>query len=124
MGPQSKMGPILSRLDVSTEQARIVRLLVQATTSGGPPNARSRSYRRHHQGPLRRPQARWTQELPRNAEKINPSYVSRVLRSTLMAPAIVDAVLNGNYSPALTLSALMKRFPIEWEDQQPFFLNS
>ena len=58
------------------------------------------------------------------AEKINPSYVSRILRMTLLAPDIVDAVLNGNYSPALTLSALMKPFPIEWEDQQPFFLNS
>jgi hypothetical protein len=58
------------------------------------------------------------------AEKINPSYVSRILRMTLLAPDIVDAVLNGKYSPALTLSALMKPFPIEWEDQQPFFLNS
>jgi hypothetical protein len=58
------------------------------------------------------------------AEKINPSYVSRILRMTLLAPDIVNAVLNGNYSPALTLSALMKPFPIEWEDQQPFFLNS
>jgi hypothetical protein len=58
------------------------------------------------------------------AEKINPSYVSRILRMTLLAPDIVDAVLNGKYSPALTLSALMKPFPIEWKDQQPFFLNS
>jgi hypothetical protein len=58
------------------------------------------------------------------AEKINSSYVSRVLRLTLLAPDIVDAILNGKGSPALTLSALMKPFPIEWEDQQPFFLNS
>ena len=58
------------------------------------------------------------------AEKISASYVSRILRMTLLAPDIVDAVLNGKYSPALTLSALMKPFPIEWEDQQPFFLNS
>jgi hypothetical protein len=29
-----------------------------------------------------------------NAEKINPSYVSRVLRLTLLAPAIVKATLN------------------------------
>ena len=58
------------------------------------------------------------------AEKINSSYVSRILRMTLLAPDIVDAIMNGKYSPALTLSALMKPFPIEWEDQQPFFLNS
>ena len=59
-----------------------------------------------------------------NAETINPSYVSRILRMTLLAPDIVDAVLNAKYSPALTLSALMKPFPIAWEDQQPFVLNS
>jgi hypothetical protein len=29
------------------------------------------------------------------AEKINPSYVSRVLRLTLLAPATVEAILDG-----------------------------
>lgn len=29
------------------------------------------------------------------AEKINPSYISRVLRMTLLAPDIVEAVLKG-----------------------------
>ena len=29
------------------------------------------------------------------AEKINPSYVSRLLRTTLLAPEIVDAILDG-----------------------------
>ena len=34
------------------------------------------------------------------AEKINPSYISRVLRMTLLAPDIVEAVLNGTMHPA------------------------
>ena len=58
------------------------------------------------------------------AEKINSFYVSRVLQLTLLALDIVEAVLNGKYSSALTLSTLMKPFPIEWEDQQPLLLNS
>ncbi|MFC3205613.1 hypothetical protein [Aquamicrobium soli] len=51
------------------------------------------------------------------AEKINPSYVSRVLRLTLLAPAIVEAILDGRQGPEITLAALMKPFPVEWERQ-------
>ena len=35
------------------------------------------------------------------AEKINPSYVSRILRLTLLAPDIVELVLNGIHDPSL-----------------------
>lgn len=51
------------------------------------------------------------------AEKINPSYVSRVLRLTLLAPSIVEAILDGRQGPAMTLATLMKPFPLEWERQ-------
>ena len=34
-------------------------------------------------------------------EKINPSYVSRVLRLTLLTPAIVEAILDGRRPPEL-----------------------
>ena len=51
------------------------------------------------------------------AEKINPSYVSRVLRLTLLAPDIVEAVLDGRQSPELTLERLLGPFPVEWTDQ-------
>jgi hypothetical protein len=51
------------------------------------------------------------------AEKINPSYVSRVLRLTLLAPAIVEAILDGKQEPHVTLDALMTPFPVEWKEQ-------
>ncbi|WP_317629018.1 hypothetical protein [Defluviicoccus vanus] len=48
------------------------------------------------------------------AEKINASYVSRVLRLTLLAPDIVEAILDGRQPPAMTLAALMTPFPVAW----------
>ena len=51
------------------------------------------------------------------AEKINASYVSRVLRLTLLAPDIVEAILSGRQPPELTLAALMRPFPVEWREQ-------
>ena len=52
------------------------------------------------------------------AEGINDSYVSRILRLTLLAPDIVEAILDGRQPPALTLARLMKPFPVEWERQR------
>ena len=52
------------------------------------------------------------------AEKINSSYVSRVLRLTLLAPEIVEAVLDGRQTVAVTLPVLMKTFLAEWEEQR------
>jgi hypothetical protein len=53
------------------------------------------------------------------AEKINPSYVSRILRLTLLAPEIVEAILDGHQPPTVTLAQLMKPFPISWNQQLP-----
>ena len=51
------------------------------------------------------------------AEKINSSYVSRLLRLTLLAPDIVEAILNGRQPEGMTLPGLMEPFPVEWKRQ-------
>ncbi len=52
------------------------------------------------------------------AEKINSSYVSRLLRLTLLAPDIVDAILDGRQPDGMTLPGLMEPFPVEWTLQR------
>jgi hypothetical protein len=52
-----------------------------------------------------------------NAENINPSYVSRVLRLTLLAPEIVEAILAGRQPEGLTMARAMQPFPLEWPQQ-------
>jgi len=51
------------------------------------------------------------------AEKINSSYVSRLLRLTLLAPNIVEAILDGRQREEMTLPGLMEPFPVEWDRQ-------
>ena len=51
------------------------------------------------------------------AEKINSSYVSRQLRRTLLAPDIVEALLDGRQPEGMTLQGPMEPFPVEWERQ-------
>jgi len=51
------------------------------------------------------------------AERINESYVGRVLRLTLLAPDIVEAILAARQPAILQLDDLMKPFPIGWSDQ-------
>ncbi len=55
------------------------------------------------------------------AERINPSYVSRVLRLTLLAPEIVEAILNGRLPAERTLAAAMGPFPTGWGEQRRSF---
>ncbi|KAA2234760.1 hypothetical protein F0L46_23005 [Salinarimonas soli] len=57
------------------------------------------------------------EELAR-AERINPSYLARVLRLSLLAPGIVEAILDGRHiRERLTLEKLMKPLPVEWHRQ-------
>ena len=50
-------------------------------------------------------------------EKINSSYVGRVLRLTLLAPDLVEAILDGRQPAEMTLAALMMPFPVGWREQ-------
>ena len=56
-----------------------------------------------------------------NAEKINPSYVSRVLRMTLLAPEIVETILAGKQPEGLTMARAMKPFTLDWLGQSLAF---
>ncbi|MGK7870763.1 hypothetical protein [Falsiroseomonas sp. E2-1-a20] len=52
------------------------------------------------------------------AEKINSSYVPRLLRLTLLAVDLVEAILDGRQAEGITLPGLMEPFPVEWEWQR------
>jgi hypothetical protein len=55
------------------------------------------------------------------AEKMNASYVGHVLRLTLLAPDIVEAILDGRQPPTMRLQPLIRKgFPVEWERQRTF----
>ena len=52
------------------------------------------------------------------AKGVHAPYASRVLRLTLLAPEIVEAILDGQQPPELQLDDLLDGFPLEWERQQ------
>jgi hypothetical protein len=56
------------------------------------------------------------------AERIGASFVSRIIRLSLLAPDIVDAILDGRQPAHLTLKDLMCPFPVSWEDQRKYLL--
>lgn len=51
------------------------------------------------------------------AEKINPSYVSRVLRLTVLAPEVIESIVSDVEDDGLQLERLMRPFPIPWQHQ-------
>ena len=53
------------------------------------------------------------------AEKINRSYLCRILWLTLLAPDIVDAVLDGRSTKQM--AGLMGMFPVRWNEQRRSF---
>jgi hypothetical protein len=52
------------------------------------------------------------------AEKVNASYLGRILRLTLVAPEIIEPILNGHQPGTLQLSDLLKPLPVIWEKQR------
>jgi hypothetical protein len=57
------------------------------------------------------------------AEKVNDSYVSRILRLTLIAPGIIEAILSGRQPSTLQLDDLLKPLPATWGDQYSAVFN-
>ena len=56
-----------------------------------------------------------------DAENINSSYVSRVLRMTLLSPGIVEAILAGHQPEGLTMARAMQPFSYDWSIQSAAF---
>lgn len=57
-------------------------------------------------------------------EGIATSYMTRLLRLTQLEPGIIEAVLDGRQSDAVTLARLMDPFPISWIEQKNTFLRT
>ena len=52
------------------------------------------------------------------AEKVNDSYVCRMLRLTLLAPDVVEAILDGRQPKMLQLKDLMGNISTDWSEQR------
>lgn len=54
-------------------------------------------------------------------EGIAPSYMTRVLRLTLLAPDILEVILDGKQGPEVTLARVLEPFPAAWNEQRQRF---
>jgi hypothetical protein len=52
------------------------------------------------------------------AKGVHATYASRVLRLTLLAPELVEAMLDGRQSAELQLDDVLTGFPLEWAGQR------
>ena len=52
------------------------------------------------------------------AEEIERGYLGSLLRLTLLAPEMVEAILDGRQPKGVTLLGLMEPFPVEWDKQE------
>jgi hypothetical protein len=55
------------------------------------------------------------------AERIERGYLGSLLRLTLLAPDVVEAVLDGRHPSGLDLPRLLAPFPVEWSAQREAF---
>jgi hypothetical protein len=51
-------------------------------------------------------------------EKLDRGYLGRLLQLTLLAPYIVEAIVEGRQKEGVTLPRLMDSLPTEWKQQQ------
>ncbi len=52
------------------------------------------------------------------AKGVHATYVSRVLRLSLLAPEIVEAILDGRQPAEIQLDDLLQGFPLAWDSQR------
>jgi hypothetical protein len=57
------------------------------------------------------------------AEGVTRSFVNRLLRLTLLAPDIVEAILDGRQPKGLQLEQLIQMMPSAWEEQRSALLR-
>jgi hypothetical protein len=51
-------------------------------------------------------------------EKLDRGYLGWLLQLTLLAPDIVEAIVEGRQKEGVTLPGLMEPFPVEWVQQR------
>jgi hypothetical protein len=52
------------------------------------------------------------------AEGINHAYVVRLLKLTLLAPDLVEAILDGQQQQRTTMQEMLREVPVVWEEQR------
>jgi hypothetical protein len=57
------------------------------------------------------------------AEGVTRSFVNRLLRLTLLAPDIIEAILEGRQPKAMQLEELTDAIPNDWEEQRNALLS-
>jgi hypothetical protein len=57
------------------------------------------------------------------AEKIERGYLGTLLRLTLLAPDIVDAIVDGRAPSVVTLPRLLEPFPAAWLEQRTTLIS-
>jgi hypothetical protein len=58
------------------------------------------------------------------AERRDRGYLGRVLQLTLLAPDIVEEILDGRHSDGVGLPTLMEPFPADWSGQRQALLGA
>jgi hypothetical protein len=58
------------------------------------------------------------------AERIERGYLGSLLRLTLLAPDIVEAILDGRHAAEFGLPRLMRPFPVDWRGQRAAFADA
>ena len=56
-------------------------------------------------------------------EGIAFTYMARLMRLSLLAPEIVDAIMEGRQPESVTLANMMDPFPLGWKEQRIRFLQ-